>query len=108
MNLLQLNIVDGKNQLDVVNQKALLRTEEIVSVVSKNIMSDSLFIESSKNFSQQMLDALMKKGYTKNNLAQELQISVSTLNRIARGVILQPTNKTFSRLLRLYCAILYS
>ena len=63
--------------------------------------------ESYNSFSQEMLDSLIKHGLTKNSIANQLHISSSTINRILRGEIINPSLSTFSKLLALYCAICY-
>lgn len=73
---------------------------------TKEVFANPIDRNESKTFSQQMLVVLLQKGFSKANLAKQLHISVSTLNRIARGAIIQPANKTFTKLLRLYCTTL--
>lgn len=54
---------------------------------------------------QYIIDHLLSsRRFTKSALANELQVSLVTINRWATGSIKRPTHKTFSRLLALYCA----
>lgn len=57
-----------------------------------------------KPIAQEMVLALLSSGYSKMNLANELGVSASTIKRISQGVIMQPGNRTFSKLIRLYCS----
>lgn len=61
-------------------------------------------IPETKGIAQEMLQALIDSGYTKMGLARDLGISPSTVKRILQGLIVQPGNRTFSKLIRLYCA----
>ncbi len=52
------------------------------------------------------LDEMLQAGFSLKLLAKQSKISSSTLYRLTKGKIKNPTYKTFKRLLKTYCRLI--